>query len=67
MVQGYLLLMVPEKQIVSYDNQRKLWVAQITYQRKNHLTGRFKTKEEAIKACEAAEITHFGKYRKKNI
>lgn len=51
---------------VSYDNQRKLWVAQITYQRKNHLIGRFKTKEEAIKAREAAEITYFGKYRKKD-
>lgn len=51
---------------VSYDNQRKLWVAQITYQRKNHLIGKFKTKEEAIKGREAVEITYFGKYRKKD-
>ena len=34
--------------------------------RKNYLIGRFKSKEEAIKAREAAEIIYFGKYRKKD-
>lgn len=49
---------------VSYDKRRKMWVAQITYQRRNHNLGRFTSKKDAIKAREAAEKEYFGKYRK---
>ena len=37
---------------------------QITFQRKNHLIGRFSTKREAIKARKEAEYIYFDKYRK---
>ena len=49
---------------VSYSKDKKKWVAQITFQRKNHLIGRFNTKREAIKARKEAEHIYFDKYRK---
>ncbi len=42
---------------------RGLWVAQIMFQRKAHILGRFKTKKEAIDARKAGEDKFFGKYR----
>ena len=48
---------------VHYDKSRKLWVAQIMFQRKAHLLGRFKTKREAIRARLAGEEQYYGKYR----
>lgn len=48
---------------VHYDKDRKLWVAQIMFQRKAHLLGRFKTKREAIRARQVGEEKYFGKYR----
>lgn len=48
---------------VHYDKTRKLWVAQIMFQRKTHLLGRFKTKREAIRARLASEEEYYGKYR----
>ena len=45
------------------DGMRGLWVAQIMFQHKAHLLGRFKSKEEAIKARKAGEDKCFGKYR----
>lgn len=42
---------------------RGLWVAQIMFQRKAHILGRFKTKKEAIDARKAGEDNFFGKYR----
>lgn len=48
---------------VHYDRDRKLWVAQIMFQRKAHLLGRFKTKREAIRARLAGEEEYYGKYR----
>lgn len=50
---------------VSYDSRRKLWVAQLTFQKKKHLIGRFKHKRDAVKARKDAEIIYYGKYRKK--
>ena len=41
---------------------RGLWVAQIMFQRKAHILGRFKTKKEAIDARKAGEDKFFGKY-----
>lgn len=46
---------------VHYDSARKLWVAQIMFQRKIHLLGRFKTKIEAIRARLAGEEEYYGK------
>lgn len=40
---------------VHYDKDRKRWVAQLMFQRKTHLTGRFKTMREAIAARRQAE------------
>ena len=48
---------------VHYDKDRGLWVAQIMFQRKVHILGRFKTKKEAIEARKAGEEKYFGKYR----
>lgn len=48
---------------VHYDKDRKLWVAQIMFQRNAHLLGRFKTKREAIRTRKAGEEKYFGKYR----
>ena len=48
---------------VHYDKNRKLSVAQIMFQRKAHLLGRFKTKREAIRARLASEEQYYGKYR----
>ena len=48
-----------------YGKERKRWVTQLTFQRKNHLLGRFKTKREAIAARKAGEKQYYGKYRKK--
>lgn len=50
---------------VHFDKERKRWVPQLTFQRKNHLLGRFKTKSEAIAARKAGEKQYYGKYRKK--
>lgn len=50
---------------VHFDKERKRWVTQLTFQRKNHLLGRFKTKREAIAARKAGEKQYYGKYRKK--
>ena len=50
---------------ISYDVKRKLWVAQLQFQGKNHLIGRFKYKRDAVKARKEAEIIYYGKYRKK--
>ena len=49
---------------VSFDKKRNKWVAQITFQRKNHCLGRFSKKEDAIKARLEGEERFFGKYRK---
>ena len=48
---------------VHFDKDRELWVAQIMFQRKAHILGRFKTKIEAVKARKAGEEEYFGKYR----
>ncbi|MDY4183619.1 MAG: hypothetical protein SOX92_04955 [Candidatus Onthovivens sp.] len=48
---------------VHFDKDRELWVAQIMFQRKAHILGRFKTKGEAVKARLAGEEKYFGKYR----
>ena len=48
---------------VRFDKDRGLWVAQIMFQRKAHILGRFKTKREAVKARLAGEEEYFGKYR----
>ena len=48
---------------VHFDKDRGLWVAQIMFQRKTHILGRFKTKREAVKARLAGEEEYFGKYR----
>ena len=48
---------------VHYDKTRKLWVAQIMFQRKAHLIGRFKTKREAVRARLTGEEEYYGKYR----
>lgn len=48
---------------VHFDKDRGLWVAQIMFQRKAHILGRFKTKREAVKARLAGEEEYFGKYR----
>ena len=50
---------------VSYDRSRKQWVAQLTFQRKNHLIGRFRYKRDAVSARKEAEQQYYGKYRKK--
>lgn len=42
---------------------RGLLVAQIMFQRKAHILGRFKTKKEAVDARKAGEDKFFGKYR----
>lgn len=49
---------------MSFDKKRKKWVAQITFQRKNHCLGRFDKKEDAINARLEGEERFFGKYRK---
>ncbi len=49
---------------VSFDRDRGLWVAQITFNGKNHQLGRFKFKRQAIRARKASEEKYFGKYRK---
>ena len=51
---------------VSYDVSRKKWVAQLTFQRKNHLIGRYRYKRDAVSARRLAEETYYGKYRKKD-
>ncbi len=48
---------------VHFDKDRGLWVAQIMFQRKAHILGRFKTKREAISARLAGEEEYYGKYR----
>lgn len=50
---------------VHFDKGRKKWVAQITFQRKNHLLGRFNTLEEAIEARKQGEEKYFVPYRNK--
>ncbi len=47
---------------VHFDKDRGLWVAQIMFQRKAYLLGRYKTKREAIQARKAGEEKYFGKY-----
>lgn len=49
---------------VSFDKKRNKWVAQITFQRKNHCLGRFDDKEDAIDARLEGEERFFGEYRK---
>ena len=49
---------------VHFDKDRGLWVAQIMFQRKAHILGRFKTKREAVKARKTGEEEYFGKYRR---
>lgn len=46
---------------VTYSKRYKKWVAQITYQRKNHVLGRFENIEDAIEARKQGEIEYFGK------
>lgn len=48
---------------IHYDKTRKKWVAQITFQRKNHCLGRFDTLEEAIEARKQGEEKFFTPYR----
>ena len=48
---------------VHYDKSRSKWVAQITFQRKNHPLGRYDTLEEAIEARKKGEETYFASYR----
>ena len=48
---------------VHFDKDRGLWVAQIMFQRKAHILGRFKTKSEAVKTWLTGEEKYFGKYR----
>ena len=50
---------------VSWIERDKCWRAYITVSKKLHHIGCFKTKEDAIKAREDAEIKYFGEYRKK--
>lgn len=49
---------------MSFDKKRNKWIAQITFQRKNHCLGRFDDKEDAINARLEGEERFFGKYRK---
>lgn len=49
---------------VTYNKERKKWIAQITFKHKNHNLGRFDRKEEAIEARKEGEEFYFGKYRK---
>ncbi len=49
---------------VHYDKNRKRLFAQLTFQRKMHLIGRFKTKREAIATRKKVEEKYYGKYRK---
>ena len=48
---------------VRFDKDRGLWVAQIMFQRKAYILGRFKTKSEAVKTRLAGEEKYFGEYR----
>ena len=48
---------------VHFDKDTGLWVAQIMFQRKAHIFGRFKTKSEAVKTRLAGEEEYYGKYR----
>lgn len=48
---------------VHFDRQRGLWVAQIMFQHKAYLLGRFKHKRDAINARKEGEKKYFGKYR----
>lgn len=48
---------------VTFDRRHNKWVAQITFQRKNHYLGRYSTKEEAIEGRKSGEDKYYGKYR----
>ena len=48
---------------VHFDKVRGLWVAQMMFQHKAYLLGRFKHKRDAIKARKVGEEKYFGKYR----
>lgn len=52
---------------VHFDRERKLWIAQIMFQHKGYLFGRFKRKSDAIKARRAGEDKYFGKYRRNTV
>ena len=48
---------------VTWDKQTNKWLAQIQVNGKNIKLGRFKNKEEAIRAREEAELKYFGEYK----
>ena len=48
---------------VTWDKQTNKWLAQIQVDGKNIKLGRFKNKEEAIRAREEAELKYFGEYK----
>lgn len=47
---------------VWYDSSRGLWTAEIVFQRKKYMVGRYSEKEDAIKARKEAEERIFGEY-----
>ena len=51
--------------VLSSSNRDNRWVAQIVVNGKNKFLGNHKTKEDAIKAREEAEIKYFGEFRYK--
>lgn len=48
---------------VSWDSSRNKWQVHITVNKKPKFLGRFKDKEDAIKARKDAELKYFGEYR----
>ena len=47
---------------VYYDNKRNKWIANITYNKKRIFIGRFKTKQEAVKARIQKEVELFKEF-----
>ncbi len=45
---------------VSWDAKRQSWMAKITFQKKHYRLGRYKNKEDAIRARQEAEALHDG-------
>lgn len=47
---------------VHWDKTRKKWTAQITFKKRNYYLGRYKNKDDAIKARQEAEKNIFGSF-----
>lgn len=48
---------------ICWDKKNSKWLAQITFQNKNVVLGRFTVFEDAVRAREEAEIKYFGKLK----